>query len=363
MRGVRGIFVIQEFRQLGGVTSEAPDGERFEWTADGDPANVNGGSHAIPKRPWSLPGKLRTVRTDYPGAKKASAQVLGPMRGSSTLEGRWDDRYNFDGYAVAEKRRFEEMCERGNPVRIQYDAEVFECLIVDWTCEYHRTDYIRYSFTVDNYGRPEDGSLTDRSPTTVPSAPQAFDDANVLAQIMLAEHARAPASAIKGASKFNVDTALKSLTVNMNKLADVLDTRSGALKPIGEFKRVATMFRAVGGDAANVIAKLTTARADTELGVKNAMAVLDFEAWSRGMRSESRALIGRSRKAAGDMEERGAPKAVGFYRPRAGESLYAISRRFYGTPHSWRLIADRNGLSSLRLDGTERLIIPERGEG
>jgi hypothetical protein len=46
---------------------------------------------------------------------------------------------------------------------------------------------------------------------------------------------------------------------------------------------------------------------------------------------------------------------------RQGESLYAISRKFYGTPHAWRLIYDRNHLTSVTLTGDEILIIPERG--
>jgi len=353
------VFTIQEYTTAGGAFGENPDGERFQWVAAG--TSTNGGARAIPKRPWSLPGKQRIVRTDYPGAKRASAQVLGPKHEPSTLEGRWDDRYNFAGYAVFEKDRFLKMCERGNPVRVSFQQEVYDCIISDWFFEYHRDDYIKYSFTIDNYGRPD--SVPRRDPEIVLSAPKAFDDANVIAQSMVSLQGQTPSSAMKGTLKRDLDTALSDMSLNMNKLADVLDTRSGVLKPIGEFKRTATMFRLVQGDATAIVAKLAAARSDLDLGIKTAMNVLDFEAWSRGMRYQARLLLGTAGIGARGMEERGAPPAIGFYRPRKGESLYAISRRFYGTPHSWRLIADRNGLSTLRLDGTERLIIPERGVG
>jgi nucleoid-associated protein YgaU len=46
------------------------------------------------------------------------------------------------------------------------------------------------------------------------------------------------------------------------------------------------------------------------------------------------------------------------YRPRAGESLYAISNQFYGTPHQWRQIAEVNGLYGMTLTGEELLTIP-----
>lgn len=357
-----GIFTIQEMSPAGGGLVDNPDGERFEWFAAAG-RGQNGGSRAIPKPPWTMPGKQRVVRTDYPGARRASAQVLGPKHEPSTLEGRWDDRYNFSGYAIAEKRRFEAMCRRGNPVQISFAGEIFDCIITDWSFAYRRDDYIPYSFTIDNYGRPDEDAVRPVVTTAVQSSAQAFDDTKLIADAIAEAHKKAPASAITGSSRSGVETALKSMSANLNKLSDVLDTRQGALKPIAEFKKTATMFRMVQGDAANVVTALVTARADTELGIRTAMTVLDFESWSRGMRAQARLLLGTSRKGAQSMEERAAPKAQGTYRPHAGESLYAISRRFYGTPHAWHLIADRNGLSTLRLDGTELLIIPERGVG
>lgn len=56
--------------------------------------------------------------------------------------------------------------------------------------------------------------------------------------------------------------------------------------------------------------------------------------------------------------------AIDFYRPSASESIYAISLKYYGTPFNWRLIADRNNLSSNLFTGEELLIIPkDNGRG
>ena len=76
-----------------------------------------------------------------------------------------------------------------------------------------------------------------------------------------------------------------------------------------------------------------------------------------------RVLLGSSLAGAADMDERQSPHAERLYRPLAGESLYAISRKFYATPHAWHLIAQRNNLTVFEMTGEELLIIPERGPG
>lgn len=356
-----GTFIVQEYRSTGGKFGENPDGVRFEWIAASSTGNADGGARAIPKKPWHQPGKQRVIRTDYPAANRPSAQVLGPTNEPMTFEGRWDDRYNFHGYAINERQSFEAMCRRGNPVRITFRQEVFDAIISGWDFEYHRDDYIRYSFTVENFGRPDSQEENTTTPTA--SAPASFDDTNFITQAILDTHKTAPASAFSGSSRVTVDGILKSMSASLNGLADTLDTRQGILQPVSAFQKTATMFRLVQGDAANVVTALVSARADTEIAFKSAKAVLDFECWSRGLRSQCAILKGQTGRAATAMDERGQPKGIGIYYPRKGESLYAISNQVYGTPHCARLIAQRNGLSSLRLDGTEKLIIPEQGVG
>lgn len=348
-----GVFVIQEMQAIGGTVEENASGDRFVWSAK----NRN-----IPKRPWSLPTELRVVRTDYPSARQASAQVLGPKREPSTLEGRWDDRYNTPGYAKAEYDRFQAMVNRGNPVRVTFQELTFDCLVQRFEPQYHRADFIEYSITLDNYG-PQNEQEPTRAPETIPSTDQAYDDTSFVTQAALETHRLAPSSSLIAGKKKEIDDLLKSASENLNKLGDSISTRKGVLKPIGEFSKTATMFRMVGGDASNVINKLVSVRADVELTVRTAISVLNFEAWSRTLRTQMRILKGQSDRSARNMEKRAAAPATGFYRPRAGESLYHVSRKVYGTPHGWRSIQERNRLTSLRLTGEELLIIPERSAG
>lgn len=349
-----GVFVVQEFTAAGGVFTENPDGERFEWSAS---------ARSVPKKPWTQPGEQRVKRRDYPGARRPSFNILGPKHGAATLEGRWDDKWNTPGFAFAERQRFETMCRRGNPVRITFEQETFDAVITSWEFDYKRASLIGYRFTIDPYGRPEDDNGSPNLPAAPLSADQSFDETNTIVQALGTVHTGVPGSVMTGTTKKDIDTALDSMSANLNKLADVLDTRSGVLKPINEFKKTATMFRIVQGDASNILDTLVSARSDLNLSVLTAMSVLNFDAWSRSMRSTARLLRWKTQKASFAMDERAAPKAIGIYRPRKGESLYSVSRRFYGTPFEWRLIYDRNGLTSMRLTGTERLIIPERGVG
>jgi len=94
--------------------------------------------------------------------------------------------------------------------------------------------------------------------------------------------------------------------------------------------------------------------------VQSAIGVLTFEDWSRSLRYTARVTMYQGLAGERSSAERAQPDAKHLYRPHAGESLYAISRRFYGTPFAWRLIYERNALTSFTLTGTETLIIPER---
>jgi hypothetical protein len=376
-----GAFVIQElkFRAGFGLISD-PDGERFEWVSDREPRDATkaangdptgGGGRAAPwPRPWTFGGKLRTSRTDYPGAKTPTEQVLGPHHIPFTLKGTWDDRYNFIGYAVKEMTRFEEMCRRGNMLLMQYQNQAFNVLVTDWNFDYRRKWDIGYSFTVSTHDRPENFDLEDRSPSTARSAAQAVENVQLLVQQALDTQASAPTSATArkpANSESIIDTVaggLDTIVKAADELGDTFDALSTVVaKPVDQFKRMATQLRTIQGNSTDVINNMIEIKADVELGVKTAKSVLDLESWSRGMRFQLRVLMGEAGEAAADMEERADPEAIALYQPQKNESLYAISRRFYGTPYAWRPIADRNSLRVFVMSGDELLIIPARGEG
>jgi hypothetical protein len=348
------VFVIQEFRRVGADTRDVGGGERFEWTA---------AKHSIPKRPWTFGGALNTVRTDYSGAQRPSQQVLSAKFKPFTLEGVWDDKYNEHGFAVAEMRRFEEMCLRGNPVRIEFQGQAFEGLIDDWDFPYEREWEIGYRFTVSNHGRQDVALSTDRAVTAPRPAAVIYDTTLIVAQAMASRQREERTVLFADSTGVDIDDLLNDLEKKINDVGDTLDSRSDVMKPLQDFKRIATQMRVIQGSAAGIITRLTAVRSDVELAMRTALSVLDFESFTRNMRFQARVLMGHAQQGAKELDQRQEPKATRFYRPHQGESLYSVSRRFYGTPYAWRLIYDRNNLHTMTLTGTEELIIPERGEG
>jgi hypothetical protein len=359
-----GVFIITELRRA--LNGAGTDGERFEWTSDQSALpGVRGGARACPLRPWTLGGQLRKVRTDYPGAKTPSTQVLGPVQKPQTLMGKWDDRYNFPGYAEQEMRRFETMCRRGNRVRIQFQGQAFEGLIDDWDFPYRRAWDIGYQFTFDVHDRTEHHDISDRSPPTVPSPVQTFDEVDLAVQTALDAHDEAPLATMGYTVGFDVEANLVQLADARLALSLTLDNQELAPteRVVDAFTRLATQFRQVQAAAMTTVADLFEARADVDLTVQTPIGVLDFEVWSRSIRFSCRAAMHASSRGDLAAAERADPHARRVHQAQAGESLYAISQLYYGTPWAWHLIADRNRLTHFVLTGDELLIIPERGQG
>jgi hypothetical protein len=354
----RGLFIITELRPSG-------EGERFEWTADRDPPSAKrGGGRAAPKGGWTLGLSQHNVRTDYPGARRPTHQILGARCKPFTWSGKWDDRYNFPGYAVAEMKRFREMVERGNTIRFQYRRQVLEGIIGEFDPTYVHEALVRYEFTVS----VETGStLTsrDRSPPGPLTPPQRFDQLDLLVAAMQTAHDTAPSGAIAGTVVSDVADIVVDATAARNDLGNTLDLRDIAPgeKPSDTLPKLATQFRVVGQHARGVIDELAAVRSDVDLAFTGVEAVLRFEDWSRSLRWYARTLLHVAIKGGDDMDERAAPDAKQLYRPHEGESLYQIARKTLGAAEAWRLIADRNNLSHFVMRGDELLIIPARGQG
>jgi hypothetical protein len=351
-----GEFKIEEYPP-GAVEYE---GERFVWVADktmpGGTNSILGGARAAPIGSWDATVDQRRVRTDYPGAKLPSVQILGPVDKPFTWTGRWDDRYNFPGYATAEEKRFDAMVRRGNPVRISFKSRVFWGFIGPATFRYFREGRTEYTFTFDPSSR--EGQDKQQKQTKVDAPERALDDLEILERAMAKAYADKPAWATSGTLIGDVSDALARASTRINDISTALDTRQGILKPIGDAKRLSIQFRALQGDCSNVVTKLVAVRSDVDMGARTAMAVLDFEAWTRSTRTLMRMAMGRSMNAAYAMDRRDTPTAKAMYRPFAGEHIYSIARK---ADVGWRDIARANRLTRMVMLGTESLVIPEAG--
>jgi hypothetical protein len=353
-------FVISEQR------TDGESGEVFQWTADADaPDQARGGRRAMFTGRWVTGGRQRHVRTDYPGGVEASFQVLGAVHDDQTFEGEWDDRWNFPRYAEQERERFEAMCRRGSYVTVEFEGMRFLGLISEWSFPYRKASKIGYRFTLSVSRSLSDPAATTAAPASAKPIGTSFDELDGRTQALLAEFAGYPRAGMVGDVSARLDEALLSLNNLRNEMSGAVDqSELGApARAIEQFKRLGTQARLIQGAASGVVDELVAVKADAELGVRTALAVLNFEASTRNMRTQARLLKWSGFQIARDMEERGVPLPFRFYRPAKGESLYAIANQHYGDPAAWRLIAEANNLTVLTLEGTEFLMLPERGAG
>lgn len=361
-----GVFTITEITTPGDPAA-ADDGERFEWTSDSRPitpfdGSAGGGARACPLKPWAMGLEQHMVRTNYPNAKLPSRQILGPRYKQQTFRGHWDDRYNGPGYAEFELARFERMAKRGNLIRMQYGAQVFEGVIAGFDPTWLKSWRVEYEFVVDIDGRPGDDDRV-RVPVTPADPSTSLDRLDLFVQSMLDTDGLAPRNAVAGTLSDDVTASLVNSVSVRDGLAATIDQRDLAPpeNPVDGFTRVATQFRAARGAAFALVTRLAEVRSDLDMATRTAMSVLDFEDWTRSLRWYARMVMGSALEGDRAATARSDPNASRLYRPQAGEHLYAVARKFYGTPHAWRLIYDRNALRSIQLTGAEILIIPERG--
>lgn len=367
-------FIIEEIPSIGGAPPPGGAYARFVWTARG---------RSIPLGAWVFGIQQATVRTDYPGGNDPTEQVLGPRFTPFTLRGRWDDRYNplaavpaavaqnadgaaaraaLGGYAEREWKRFEALVARGNIARITFEGITVQGIITNAEFTYRRSWDIGYQFEFSPHHRQPGGPFAvRRSPRTTLSASQLKRELDEVVQAALAYHSRAPAGRMVDTLFIDADELVTDWLDTVAAISAAISVRQLSLEGEGDnsLLRLAALFfrmSTVAGDILSLLSSTDSSEAlDSELGI----AALDFDVWSRGLQGEARRMIVVGQRAADELRQRARPNAQVLYRPQAGESLYAVSNRFFHTPHNWRLIARRNDLDSLVLTGDELLVIPE----
>ncbi len=345
-------FIIEEQAQQGDGTL-VDVGTRFEWDAK---------HQSSPRNSWDFGIKQRTHREDYPGADQPTEQILGPNFTDFTLSGRWDDRYNYKGFAEDSRVEFEKLVQRGNYVRISFEGVSVVGIIKDVDFNYRREYDIGYKFAVSPHYRNKGGDARqqgDIAPQAI-SDPQTYaDQAVALCQAARAIHDAAPIVLIAGTIAGSIKTSLETLIDRMNTTQTILDNRVFTVsESVNSVSRLVQSFVALQNSALVTLSFLGQTDSTVGLDYETAIGVLDFEVWQRELAFTMRQLLIVAYQASVDLGRLVTPQTQAIYRPHSGESLYGISNRFFGTPDHWRDIFDANNLSSFTLSGTELLIIP-----
>lgn len=358
-KGAARVFEITELLRVG--ESLSPTGEKFVFSTD---------NFAMPRGPWVYGIKLRTVRRDLPGSEEPVEQVLGWNYTPFTIQGVWDDRHGGADYAMTTRRAFEALVKRGRPIRLMTEELAIMGMITDLQITRIRKDLIGYAFTFSPHARYEKETVRqDASPSLkVTSDPRtSVKKARSGLEAVQAEQARA-----RDANGSAVQQKLKT-----GVFAEIDDHLSDLAELIGQAENTVEKEILKAEDAANalnrgaqIMASVKTVvfsllnrtrsiAATVDFASETIVDTMNFESWQRGVSASARMLAVTCGLAENDFKLRAQPKPKRLHRTRPGETLYAISTRYYGTPHQWRKILKHNRLSSIILEGGELLEIPE----
>lgn len=348
-----GTLTITEILQDGAVV--AGGAARFEWTAD---------LRSLHRKPWTIGTTVRNKRTDYPGGDEPTHQIFGPNSKPQQLEGVWDDRFNGAGYARATRKAFDDMVRRANLVRLEFSGLAFVGLITDADYPYDYDGKIGYRFTFDPQKNEEAEPLRPASNATQALSAQALTDSLSQDMDRLREvRDGAPTGALAGTTASDVGSLLDDVEAAFAQLDAALTER--VVQPIGEVKidilRIGQLFGSMRNSVQTVLDSLAELRSDVDLAYQTAADVLAFEEWIRQLGQQLRILSLHATDAGDEVAKRAQADVRCLYRPFAGEHLYSISRRFYGSTAQWRMLAQRNGLVSPTMTGDELLVIPAAG--
>lgn len=327
---------------------------RFEWDSK---------TRSAPRHGWEYGVTLRTNREDYPGSDEPVEQVLGAHYDPQTFHGVWDDRWAGTGFAENQRTEFEKLVQRGNYVRVSFEGVTFTGIITHFKPTYYNSIRTGYEFTLSPHWRVQGGD-TRRGRIL---APKAVDPvAHLLAVDQAIDQALAALNSMP-LPRLNTDVG-SQIASSIGDWQDRANTIDGvisgrvlavAVDAPNSISKVVSGFNGIAQSASALLPTLNVVRTDLNLDYEAAISNLALDSGARDLAFAIRSLIVECYNAAQDLAKLYDPKAKAIYRPRKGESLYGISNRFYGTPHRWRDIADRNKLTGFTLTGFEVLVIPD----
>lgn len=347
-------FVVEELEYSGAQRRYQAKigGQKFKWTAAAKSSPVDG---------WPYELTVRTVREHYQGTDEPTEQVLGTNFESFTLKGRWDDRWNEEGFAKTTRADFTTLVKKCGPVRVSYDDVSFVGIITKFRPTYRLPWLCEYEFEVSPHS-DEKQDRRDLDSKKVAPVRDYSAQVNQIAAEMQALHALAPVRYIVGTIHATVGTRVDQIVARTAQIAAVVDGRVLAFKDAvtNSVAKVVSDLESLRQLAIGMRDDLAAAKATDDVYFEDTVIDLSYEAWSKGLCVQARALAVLCWQTARELRRRVSPDAQALYRPRYGESLYDIANRFFGKPSAWRLIAERNALYQMELDGTELLVIPAR---
>jgi hypothetical protein len=348
-------LVITEIQRSGdGLIDPFAGLQVFRWSSS---------EHASPQGDIELNLQVTSVRKNMPGSNQVVEHAMSATWQPFEFTGEWDDKWGNRGgltgsYANAMFQSFSKFVSRMPLVRWELDALSFTGLITNLKVKYRTQSYIIWSATLSPHENTA-VEVVSRPAKAKQPITKWIQDAT--------DHGSALKDSYEEAKKLSLKTPRLSLfTVVLLEINNALDRLQGIgsdfLMTETEQKLLllASTFRRLRG--ASMQAHLALARTTSSLDIAFGDLILSLkhEEWIASTVVAAWQMMDLSTSAEKDVRSRARQKPKAIYYPKRGESLERISLRFYGTADNWRLIYDKNNLSSYVLNGSEELLIPER---
>ncbi len=352
----RRVFTITELRRTGaGVISPTPT--VFRWTPE---------THAAPVGEIPLELMVTTVREPVPGGVEVVEQVVAVTWEPFQIQGEWRDSWGGGpGFALRQFDEFRKMVERAPLVRVEFESLVLEGLLTNVRLLYQRAQRIGWVVTMsphrfgEGVARVQKAGLPSVKPMLSHVGQLEQRDLELSALYDVAMGSGRPIALRSSSLLDSVKDALGAVTgaiASARKFAEL-----GALKDAtSQLVAIAFAFRSVRDTAQQLSQSLLRVRSDLDVAFESATESLAFVQWALGTRRVALLTARDAHRGERDARQLARQRPRAIHRPAAGERLDQISLRYYGTRDRWRDIYRFNRLTSLRLEGTEELVIPER---
>lgn len=335
--------------------------------------SFTGTQHSSAQGEVSMSLKVESNRRVIPGSNRVVEHLMSSSWQPVSFSGEWDDKWGnrrtppnstserSGSYAFYLYQEFAQLVQRMSTVRVELDALSLVGVITEFTPTYVTKTHIKWTFTLSPH---ENENLTvdwRHGPSPIRrSLPQWLKDcADLNTNIFDLFDRHLTVASLKTPRMSLFKTSLLAVSDAVTRLQQV--GRVGLdVDAVQQLKLLATTFRRLRGAAYDAQLSLAQINSSTDVAFGDTMLQLTHAQWISDTITSLWRAVGLGADGERDMQKRIGQDPRAIHYPRAGESLEKISSRYYGAPDSWRLIYDRNHLTTLVLDGTEELVIPRR---
>jgi hypothetical protein len=320
---------------------------------------------ALPYQGVGFGGKMRTAVTWYPGNPEATIQVLGPELDSTTMEGMWKDRFllrqaelsGFDaaltGATAAQLvRAFEILRDSGNELRVQWADTVRRGILTEFVPTWLRSQDVRWTATWTWFAANPD------QPVRAAPAPLPGKDVNTA----LIRHDNAFVSAPKIIAKdylSEINGFVDGVRRQAGKVFDAIREAQRQIQtPVALVQKVLSAADSLQAEAEDEVGRLTNIPYTYAQTADRVVGVLSVEAWRRRTAGASDRLVAAVKRTAEQYERTIVSDVLDVIVVSEDVTLRQLSTRYYGSPDSWTVIADANGLVDSVVPAGTVLVIP-----